>query len=246
MRWHREQWRDCERIGLWNAAASHLSRLIEAEPTSWQLHERRGQLLAQGQRWTEASQDFRAALDRGSIYYLEYYWCALTQLAAGDGEGYRDTCARMLDRFAADPRLRQRDLTAWTCALGPARPEDRARAISMLQEMLHQEPDNASWRSTLGALLCRSGRYREALVYLPTGNAKPDTVLDDLFKALAHHGLRHEREAQTSFATAEQTIAATLRLEPPATPSWEDRLEANVIRSEVRAKVGPGGQQVSP
>lgn len=246
VRWHREQWRDCERIGFWEPAVDHLSRVIEADPTSWQLRERRAQLQVQRQRWNDAAEDFQAAITRGSTHYLGYYWCALTQLAAGDRTGYQKTCARMLSQFAAAPRLRQRDLTVWTCALGPGRPADLQRAIAVTEGMLHGQPGNPSWKSTLGALYCRTGRYQEALAYLPPETVNPSGALDDLFRALAYHGLGRGRAARAALAAAEQAMAAALKPGSSANPSWEDRMEATVLLTEVRARMSASIHSTSP
>ena len=55
--WRRQQAAEAERGGRWFSAASHLSRLIEAEPADASLYARRGLAHALQGQWAEAAAD---------------------------------------------------------------------------------------------------------------------------------------------------------------------------------------------
>jgi WD40 repeat protein/tRNA A-37 threonylcarbamoyl transferase component Bud32 len=63
--WHWDVANECERAEDWYAAAFHLSRLIDAEPTSGRPHYRRGRVLVRLGRAAEARQAFQTALGLG-------------------------------------------------------------------------------------------------------------------------------------------------------------------------------------
>jgi hypothetical protein len=55
--WRRQQAAEAERSGRWFAAAFHLSRLIEADPSDASLHARRGKAHAHQGQWGRAAAD---------------------------------------------------------------------------------------------------------------------------------------------------------------------------------------------
>ena len=123
--------------------------------------------------------------------------------------------------------------TAWICALGPQAVDDYQPVVALAERALAQAGTDGKQRhdilNTLGAVLCRAGRHKEALARLDEG-IKADNgesvVGDWLFLALVHEGLGEPAMARKWLA----------KVAPPAPSarewSWGD-LETEVLRREV-------------
>jgi predicted Zn-dependent protease len=236
--WHRAEATRGEALRLWPAAIRHLSALVTAAPGDPELRRRRGNAYAELGRWQEAARDYADALDRGEIRHPEWYRTALTQLAARDTAGYRRTCTRMLDRFERSMEARPRDLTAWTCAFGPSAPLDLARAVRLTQDLLRAEPENHSFRETLGALFLRAGRLREASACLREVIARDDTggsAATHLFLARCESRLGNREAARQELVRGRERLT---RDGAPGLP-WDDRLERTLLQREAETAVSP-------
>ena len=66
------------------------------------LYHDRGVARAWLGRWAEADADFVTDVERRGET-TSWFYHALLRLHLGDIDGYRDTCARMLDRYAENP-----------------------------------------------------------------------------------------------------------------------------------------------
>jgi hypothetical protein len=129
---------------------------------------------------------------------------ALARLMAGDADGYRRLCHELLANF--DPIN-----AVWICALGPGVLEGQARqrVVASAEALVAGLPPNSGWRhdylNTLGAVLHRAGRDREAVERLREGievDGGQGNALDWLFLALAYHRLGDPAEAYRWLARA--------------------------------------------
>jgi hypothetical protein len=133
---------------------------------------------------------------------------------AGDTDGYRRLCHELLaDLGPRGPIPALMNNTAWICALGPGalEGEARPRVVGFAEAAVAALPPDTDGKgrhivlNTLGAVLHRAGRDREAVDRLREGieaDGGNGYALDWLFLALAHHRLGDPAEATRWLARA--------------------------------------------
>ena len=146
------------------------------------------------------------------------------------------TCAALLEKAGPKPAPALANDLAWVCALGPGALPDYARPLALAELAVSRAAPVAKHHAlnTLGALLYRAGRYREAVGRLEEGlrAAKGQAVAQDwLFLAMAHHRLGEEAEARRS-------LARLAKDEPAGGASPWVKLEVELLRREAEALVG--------
>jgi WD40 repeat protein len=244
--WHHQQAQMCEAAGAWEAAVTHLDRLIEDGPRVDVLAFRRGLAHAELGHWPEAARDLDirrlAEHDEFSVWYL----AALVHLAGGDRNGYRAACAGMLQHFGrADTTGVPAAFTAWTCALAPDALENLAPALALAERLQAEQPKDPMAAKTLGALLYRAGRFAEAVARLDAAEQLPEDrrtspIYGWLFLAMAHHQLGHADEAgrwlDRAAAAIDTAIADHGRGTEPL--QIQRRLTFTLLRAEAVALLG--------
>ena len=122
------------------------------------------------------------------------------------------------------------------CALGPKAVADFAPVVALAEGAV-KAGGNARERhdrlNTLGAVLCRAGRYQEARQRLDESiraAGKDAAAADWLFLALVHLGLDDPAEAEKCLAKVPQPTAREGEV------SWAD-LETEVLRREVETRL---------
>jgi Flp pilus assembly protein TadD len=158
------------------------------------------------------------------------------RLQQGDQEGYRQACAWMIGRFGKATDASTANTVAWACALGQEALPDLKPALQLASVAVLANAKDASARNTLGAVLCRAGRYKEALAELNTSlklSRSGGTAADFLFLAMAHHRLGDAGEARKRL---EQARAASEK-SPPVI--WNEQLELRLLLREAEAVI-PG------
>ncbi len=227
-----------EQASVWAGAAAHLDQVIRAHPQELALRHRRARARAEIGRYARAADDLAVAVEMGSHDRHTYYSLALLRLAAGDRDAYQRVCTAMLDRFETAGGLHEKDLTAWTCVLGPNAPANLRRAYRIMQDLLVREPHNPNYHHTLGALYYRAGRYPEAAdalrQALRDGKAE-DATLYHLYLVLTLHrtGEGTSPETRHSLAQARQWIERTEGTSTEFPVPWTDRVERMLILREL-------------
>jgi WD40 repeat protein/tetratricopeptide (TPR) repeat protein len=186
--WHEEQVRLAELAGRWPAVAFHLDRLLQAGPDEALLRLRRGRARAESGRWQEARDDFARAAQLHPEHPAAWRGLALAELALGRPDAYRRTCARFVPRFTSRPEAAVAGLlfsappgdmrgavvgTVASASIVPGLNADRLPAVrtavlrrdglaepAQLLPLVHSTP------LLRGAVLCRAGRYNEAVQVL--------------------------------------------------------------------------------
>jgi len=262
--WHRTQVGESFAARQWFAAAFHLGRLIEAEPTSGLHHFRRGLALAQLARTAEAAKEFETALKlkndlpelaQGDAHAMLTHWDdagkryanaikgsiaspalwyrhALLRLQLGDRAGYSEACTTMRDRFVKVPNAAVANQLAWTCALAPDALSNLTPVVNLARLVVRVNPQDATVRNTLGAILYRAGQDTEAIKELTEAirlNSAGGTAIDFLFLAMAHHRLGKPADAKNWLEKATQAHTKQLPV------FWTDRLEWQLLHREAEA-----------
>jgi predicted Zn-dependent protease len=145
--------------------AAQLQRL-KAPPVAKEFHAARAEAHAQvdKQQWSQAAATYEEmfkAPTPGIDYSEVWFEWAAVRLLAGDREGYQQTCKAMLE--ARKKKSLRSFLVARACTLGPNSEIDVRQASEIRASELKGSPA-PFWSLTVqGALLCRSGRFKEAV-----------------------------------------------------------------------------------
>jgi hypothetical protein len=166
---------------------------------------------------------------------------AVAQLACGDAAGYRRTCTGLLQGMGPEPAKVPPDTVnnvAWAVALGPSGAIDYGPLLRALEQVSARATPGSPrhiYLKTIGALLYRTGRHKEALAQLEEGlaaNKGRGMAADWALMALAHHGLGNA-------ANAREYLKRVPTYQPePGKLSWEN-MEAEVLRREAAALIKP-------
>jgi WD40 repeat protein/tetratricopeptide (TPR) repeat protein len=259
--------------GLKAAAIDAYTNALKLRPGYDLGHRIRGWLYAERGEWDKAIVDFRDATKlAGPTDPTPWDALALAQLAGGDTAGYKQTCARMLSLFgrptpaiwaggicsaapfnpwgaplslataeqAASLSRRAATITAIRCTTGPGAPVDWQQLVQMTSK---------SSDELKAAVLCRAGRYDEAVKLLTLGggggNVGPppprNTIttygqLVTLYLALAEHGRGNIAEAKQLYqdSTAGWEALQKGRENFPQDPlTWMERVQIEQLRREV-------------
>lgn len=233
--WQRQKALEAENAQRWEAAVGHLDRLIAVNPGPGELYQRRARAHAELGHWAAVARDLQVLVRRGASEPLTFSELALAQLGGGDLAGYRRTCTAMLSRCESFPTVRQRDLTARTCALGPRATADLEQPIRVMRGLLAGN-NNASWPGTLGALLYRAGRPAEALAALRQsreaqgGEGSP---ADLLVYGLAAYAAGKPTEARAALERARQRRDEIFSPGSGGYVAWQLRLEVQLLEREL-------------
>ena len=248
LRWHESEALEREMGRHWSAAAFHLGMVLADRPKSWELRQRRGRALAESGAWAEAAAEFAAAdpgapKDTLSDQHLLYYQRALCELAAGDLSGYRETCARLLQRYRNGSSDRPLDIAAWTCSLSPAcAPASAEEALALSHSLVRRNPSNLGMAQTLGALQFRVGRFAEArgtLLDVIRRRGDGGEALDHLFLALSCRQLIRLGEARNHLDLARRELdKAASNDAGEERESWTIRLQLRLLRAEAERSIG--------
>jgi WD40 repeat protein/tetratricopeptide (TPR) repeat protein len=233
----------------WDLALADFSVVIQRYPQIGPAWEDRGHVYAELGQWEKAAADFAQAAKLGEKAAADFArasklqpkelqslgdnwsgrlvnWAlesrrksALVQLAKGDLAGYRQSYARLLERFGQSP---DRATATALVSLGVLLPEagtDRDRLLR-----LARKADGA----TLGAALYRVGRFEAAVDRLEEAvqlQGQGGTAATYLFLAMAHQRLGRADEARRSLDHA------VARMEQATLP-WEERIMVRQLRQE--------------
>jgi WD40 repeat protein len=99
----------------------------------------------------------------------------------------------------------QRNYEAWRLVTGPAAKRDPARALELIQQALHDDPDNRALQNTLGVVQYRNKQYAAAIVSLEkslaAGKGQYD-AFDLFFLAMCRAKLGDRDKAKDCFDRA--------------------------------------------
>jgi WD40 repeat protein/serine/threonine protein kinase len=180
--------------------------------------------------WAKAATALRTASERGPIRLASWHALGLACLRSDDRAGYGRACARLLGELGQAVHPDLANSVAWLCVLGPDAVSDYARPITLAEFAVSKAPPaaKAGVLNTLGAVLYRAGRFREAISRLREGIRASQTegnIHDWIFLAMAHQRLGETVEAQRYFDKVSQSSL------DKNGPLW-GTLEVEVLRRE--------------
>jgi tetratricopeptide (TPR) repeat protein/glucose/arabinose dehydrogenase len=242
--WHRQSVEEAGGPWQWSAAIQHLSPLIEAEPDQETLRRERGAAYAELGRWREAEADFAKATELAPNKFYAWFCRTLLQLAMGNASGYRRMCAEMVRRFGDAGRpgaLNNLNNLAWACVVRPGALNDPGIPVRLAAKAVAGNPGNHTHLNTLGAALCRAGRFEEGIRRLRESIAarKQEDAWDELFLAIASCRLGRRDEARRYLDQATRQIQQLLARKPGDPGGeplpWHGRLLLSLLQREAEA-----------
>jgi serine/threonine protein kinase/WD40 repeat protein len=205
--------------------------------------------------WKEAAARADQAIRVGHADPITFYQRALFALGASDAVGYQATCRTMVDRCRSsnDPAVLK--WAGWSAVLAPGALDDYAGLI----ERLRLARDRMSgWHGPaygfyLGAVLLRSGQYREAAAELEQVNrhfkdqgAYVDfsPIYVEFLLAICHAHLGNADVARHWFATGCANLSNLIDQEQGTataakTTPWDRRLIHELLRKEAESTLNP-------
>jgi len=159
---------------------------------------------------TEAEQHLLWAIAKDSNEYRLWYDLGYVQLAQSNQDGYRQTCATLLERFGKADDPHQANSVAWVCILAPDAVADPEQVVALAQTAvagshLVAAHHRQAMLNTLGAAHYRAGQYGAAIARLNEAVAahpKGGTATDWFFLAMTHSRLGDPATASQCFAKA--------------------------------------------
>lgn len=233
------------RLGNWREAARDLDRAMAHSdgPTKVFLYPETGSA------WTWSSKSANI-----------WSQCAIAHLMADDALSYRAICEKTvqgLKAFNVDPvgtyengvqsndTAEVANTVAWTCALAPNAVHDYQVPLRLIQEALRYNPSNLNYENTFGALLFRSGKFKEAaniLVKDLIARQSNGPMWDWLFLSMNCRRLNQSRDAESylTYARDAAKLLNTFRASPQIKAiSWTAKAELQVLLAEASRQASP-------
>jgi tetratricopeptide (TPR) repeat protein len=194
-------------MGQWDKTIADSSKAIELKgdfESAWLL---RGSAHASLGQWEKASQDFTKAATFPKTAPVASAHGALVQMQLKDPKGYREACARLLDKWAEGKDSKEAARVAWTCSVAPESGAKLGPIIEVLEKS--DGKDYVSLRA-LGAAQYRSGKAQEAIkTFLKAlDSRKQPSPSAWIFLAMAHHQLGQKDDARQWLEKAQKWVAA--------------------------------------
>lgn len=228
------------------------AQVLKAWPHDRQIqfeaHVNRAQAAVHRSQWRQASSEFAQASElQPEVAYL---WThrAIAQLAAGDVDAYRQTCASMLKHFEKTENARTASDVLHACVLSDGALPDMAPLLP-LARVAAPSWHMGTWAS--GAALYRAGRYEESIrCFEAEAKAFRPRAWDWSFLAMGHCRLGHADEARRCLAEAVAWVEEANRQElddltgtRPAWGDWHEPVVHPLLVREAEALLREAGQK---
>jgi serine/threonine protein kinase/WD40 repeat protein len=211
----------------WTAALAALTPLAADQQATWDVHDARGEALAELGRWSEAQKAFAAALARRPDWTAVAYHEAVARAGGGDESAFDQACTAALQKFGATRNPDRAHWLARLCVLAPTLDQTAtARVRDLARIAADIEGDIGRHLSVYAAALIRANEPAVAEKLLLDLLARPRVrereEESELILAAAQRRLGRVRDAQ---ATLLRFDAAGHRSSP-----WYRRVEATILR----------------
>jgi len=195
-----------------------LTANLEKEPNNASGFYARATWYARRGRWQECAKDMLARIELLPQDPVPWLPPAVAMLLAGDTEGYRSLCRRMVERYRGTQDARDAGLVLKVCLLLPGSSPD-----GLPREILQKSLDRGEikdWKlpwseAARGLAAYRAGDYPEAVLWSSKVEAQAHDgrcgALAFLVRAMAEQQLHRPGAAHRSFAVAAPLIPEELQ-----------------------------------
>ncbi|HVX13048.1 MAG TPA: serine/threonine-protein kinase [Pirellulales bacterium] len=246
-----DQGKHDEAEAAYRAALAIREKLVADAPTVPQYreelavtHGELGHLYARAGQWREAASQYDRCLDLDAANHGCWMYAAALHAATGDLDGYRRTCAQMVEQFgdAADAQTAER--TAKACLLMPdaLSAADFDRVQELADRAITGTEKNGYYgffAMAKGLADYRAGRYAEAITWMvrsgPNANGGNWDATKFAVLAMSRHRLGQIDEAQSALASAKACLAKMPDLAKGqlfGAGTWHDWLHAQILYRE--------------
>jgi tetratricopeptide (TPR) repeat protein len=167
---------------------------------------------------------------------------AITLAATGEMDGYRQACAKMMDRFDSSSDSDAANEVTHACVIRPDALPDMNRLIPLARVAATHYVGSVRM---LGSAQYRAGQYREAIEsFEEAAKLGRVTPFDWYFLAMAHYRLGHADDARRMLANAAAWIDKADHRDPndlsgsgPSWGGWDEKVTVPMLRSEAETLV---------
>jgi WD40 repeat protein/tetratricopeptide (TPR) repeat protein len=229
------------RLGEMGQVITDLSHVLTLKPNHGPSWHGRGMARAELGQMDRAANDFATALQMPDAPARAWYDVAQARLQLGDANGYREACARALQRFGEteDPVLAA--TVAWTCSLASAATDDPEQVVRLANRTVIQDDQDYLCQRARGAALYRAGKFQEAIGCFTTAMQRRQEPSPSAwcFLAMAHQRLKHPGEATKWLDKAREWADQARRKKPEGEGEpqlrWDERLAVTLLQREAEA-----------
>ena len=222
-----------------------MQELIRIDPQQSNLLRFRASLFARRGRWSEAIADMNRTLVLDPLQQSTHHALAALYVQAGDLDGYRQVCQRMLARFGDTTEPGTAERMVKDCLILPnsgADPAVIARLADFLSKAAGESGGNAWLEFAAGLAAYRQGQYESATQWTrkalraihPVRSVEAYMVL-----AMAHQRLQQTAQARLALADGLEHAQKNLpRLENgDLGRDWLDGIIAQALMREAKAMI---------
>jgi tetratricopeptide (TPR) repeat protein len=213
----------------------------------FEAHVNRAQSLVHLGQWRQAAGEFTRASELQPEVAFLWRHRAIALLAAGDLDGYRQTCASMIQRFEKTTDAKTASNVLMACVLREDALADTAPLLPLARVAA------PSWHFgtyARGAAMYRAGRYEESVrCFEAEAKAFRPRAWEWCFLALGHSRLGHADEARRCLAEAVAWIEAADKQElddltgtRPAWGDWDEPVVYPLLVREAEALLSEAGR----
>jgi tetratricopeptide (TPR) repeat protein len=179
----------------------------------------RGTEVARRGQWSQAAKEALAEVAANPGVQNLWLKAAARLLLAGDIEGYRRLCGRMIEQFRGTADVYEADVLCKTCLLLPDVADHSKLPSKVLIDEVDQartQPNVHSWFcACLGLLAYREGKFEQAAAYCVKSQEVShrqgaEGALALLMLSMAQHQLKQADQARQSLAEATALIPHAL------------------------------------
>jgi len=207
-------------------------------------HRNRAYYAARLRQFDRAAEEFAVAckISPDDSRLLSYQ--ALARCAAGDHQGYRATCAKLIQQFGKTTDGAQASDVVTACVLTFDALDDTAQLVPLGRLTTTRYVGSIR---LLGITHYRAGQFEEALACFEQGSriaeARPWELL---FEAMTRHRLGQTEQARNCLAAAVEWVDRANHPDPddltglqPAWGGWYEKVQVPITMREVESLIGP-------
>ena len=247
LRWHDAEAVGCDAMDLNERSLVHLNALVEAQPNGRNGLARRGKVLAELGRWSDALRDFERAASDGSGDLMEvWYPLQILRVHQGAISDFRSSCEALEKHYGPSSPYWERNNLAYICSLASDALRDYQRLLIMTDLNDKDLARMEAFHDTRAAVLYRVKHYNDALAILESLGTKsrteaPDAgvLARDMLLAMTYARLDRRVEAHELFSKVEPKVKEILQTNSSNNLHWHESLHLEVLLRETREAVGP-------